>query len=418
MSFKNSLLNTLILFLMMSFVTISLQNNAYAVAQWSRKYKTSCTTCHTSFPRLNYYGERFMKNGFQDPDSDEPDGGTLRKIKKPNFDIGQIGDLLGLRINISPFIYKTNGLTVDGKKKDLYSIGKFGWIQFFTAGTITKNISFFDELEFEPTTLKHGWFILGLHNLLNSKLVNFQIGKISPTDWTSFSNRLRIFPEVTALADKVAPSAGATGALDNVAVSSGQFGTNYYGYYGPAVWTLGVGNAKNTDDVNQFKNFWGSLKWEVSKEDSAFAGTSVSFFAYKGTDTKATSTAQIKNTYVRYQPSFNLRWKDWDVITSYHIAREDNYTLAAVTAQPENFQGETIILSKIIRKKYQLGAQYDNITQEFKSAGVKEVEQERLAGHASWLVRDNLNFIASGLFDITDHTKKQHTVQFIVRSMF
>ena len=62
MNFRNRVFTTLILFLMMSFVTISLQNNAYAVAQWSRKYKTSCTTCHTSFPRLNYYGERFMKN--------------------------------------------------------------------------------------------------------------------------------------------------------------------------------------------------------------------------------------------------------------------------------------------------------------------------------------------------------------------
>lgn len=39
--------------------------DANATAQWSRKYGISCTACHTVFPRLNSFGEEFLKNGYQ-----------------------------------------------------------------------------------------------------------------------------------------------------------------------------------------------------------------------------------------------------------------------------------------------------------------------------------------------------------------
>ncbi|MBI4041668.1 MAG: hypothetical protein HY390_07370 [Deltaproteobacteria bacterium] len=400
---------------MVSFVSVK---NAEAVSQWSRKYKTSCTTCHTAFPRVNYYGERFMKNGFQDPDADEPDGGTLGKLKKGNVDIGHLEDIFGARINLTPVTYQFNNLTVDGRKKDKVSVGKFNWIQLFTAGTITKNISFFDELELAETSLKHGWFILGLHNLLDHKFINFQVGKISPTDWTSFSNRLRIFPEVSGMADKVAPSAGATSPEDAVAISSGQFGINYYGYYGPGVWALGFGNAKNTTDVNQFKNYWGSVKLEVAKEDSQFSGSSLSFFAYRGTDSKSTATEQRNNIYYRFQPSFNIRWKDWDVIGSYLYADEENFTLAA-TDQPEHFYGETLLVTKLLKQKYLLGIQLDEINQAFETPGVKNIEQRRLVTHASWLLRDNLRLIATETFDFKgDDSENENEFRLTFRAMF
>src|SRR3990172_8155644 len=42
---------------------------AGAVSQWSRKYQVACAVCHTVVPRINYYGERFMRNGYQLPDT-------------------------------------------------------------------------------------------------------------------------------------------------------------------------------------------------------------------------------------------------------------------------------------------------------------------------------------------------------------
>ena len=42
-----------------------------AIPAFSRKYGTSCTTCHNNFPELNDFGEAFKKNGFKFPKDDE-----------------------------------------------------------------------------------------------------------------------------------------------------------------------------------------------------------------------------------------------------------------------------------------------------------------------------------------------------------
>src|SRR6266852_2462904 len=42
-----------------------------AIPAFSRKYGTSCTTCHNNYPELNDFGEVFKKNGFKFPKDDE-----------------------------------------------------------------------------------------------------------------------------------------------------------------------------------------------------------------------------------------------------------------------------------------------------------------------------------------------------------
>jgi hypothetical protein len=44
---------------------------ASAIPAFSRKYQTSCTTCHNNYPELNDFGEAFKKNGFKFPNDDE-----------------------------------------------------------------------------------------------------------------------------------------------------------------------------------------------------------------------------------------------------------------------------------------------------------------------------------------------------------
>ncbi|MGE5185971.1 MAG: hypothetical protein ACM31C_28135 [Acidobacteriota bacterium] len=56
------------LFVFCSVVAASAQ--AWAVPAFARKYKTSCTTCHTIFPKLNPFGEQFRRNGYRFPGID------------------------------------------------------------------------------------------------------------------------------------------------------------------------------------------------------------------------------------------------------------------------------------------------------------------------------------------------------------
>ncbi len=44
---------------------------ADAIPAFSRKYQTSCSTCHSNYPELNDFGEAFKKNGFKFPKDDE-----------------------------------------------------------------------------------------------------------------------------------------------------------------------------------------------------------------------------------------------------------------------------------------------------------------------------------------------------------
>src|SRR5271166_5634393 len=45
--------------------------NGKAIPAFSRKYQTSCTTCHNNYPELNDFGLAFKKNGFKFPKDDE-----------------------------------------------------------------------------------------------------------------------------------------------------------------------------------------------------------------------------------------------------------------------------------------------------------------------------------------------------------
>src|SRR5579863_6009538 len=42
-----------------------------AIPAFSRKYQTSCTTCHSNYPELNDFGLAFKKNGFKFPKDDD-----------------------------------------------------------------------------------------------------------------------------------------------------------------------------------------------------------------------------------------------------------------------------------------------------------------------------------------------------------
>ena len=50
---------------------LALVPRASAIPAFSRKYQTSCATCHNDYPELNDFGEAFKKNGFKFPMDDE-----------------------------------------------------------------------------------------------------------------------------------------------------------------------------------------------------------------------------------------------------------------------------------------------------------------------------------------------------------
>jgi hypothetical protein len=73
---KRRVLNTSVAAILTSIVVVSWVMLASvpktsAIPAFSRKYQTSCTTCHSNYPELNDFGEAFKKNGFKFPKDDE-----------------------------------------------------------------------------------------------------------------------------------------------------------------------------------------------------------------------------------------------------------------------------------------------------------------------------------------------------------
>lgn len=393
---------------------------ANATSQWARKFNMQCMGCHTAFPRLNAYGEQFMMNGYQVPG--KRDGGVFKKTKLGNnLDVGALGDLFGARVNFTPVSYESRGLTVDGEKKAKVNVGKVGWIQFFTAGAITKDISFFNEFEIAGSdkTTHHGWFRMGFHNIFDTTAANFYVGKLSPADFTSHSNRLRIFPEYKSIADKIDNPAGDDTEL--VDITSGRYGLQYYGYTELFVWSLGVDNGDETKtdglNSNDSLNYFGSIKAYLPSD--TFDGSSFSLLYYTGTSTKnlaTTTPATLENKQTRIQASTNIRMGDWDFIGTYHMAKFDNYTYNT-TAVEQKFTGMTFIASTLIAQKYHFAAQYDAVNWDDDAIAK---DQKRAAAHVSYLARENVNLIATFEKDIlsSDQTKNNDKLYFTIRSMF
>ena len=48
-------------------VVLAMPPPASAIPAFSRKYGTSCTTCHSDFPKLNDFGKAFKDAGFKFP---------------------------------------------------------------------------------------------------------------------------------------------------------------------------------------------------------------------------------------------------------------------------------------------------------------------------------------------------------------
>ena len=47
------------------FIVFCWIDHSIAIPAFARKYKTSCVTCHTVYPKLNPFGETYRINGFQ-----------------------------------------------------------------------------------------------------------------------------------------------------------------------------------------------------------------------------------------------------------------------------------------------------------------------------------------------------------------
>ncbi len=138
---------------MVGLSVLVLAGDAFGIPAFARKYKTSCATCHESFPRLNAIGEAFRLNGFKFADDDlyikdepvEMGDEAYKKVWPKAIWPADIPWLPPLTI-----VFKSQYQIDTGGEKDARSQFLFPQeAKLLGAGAIGDNISFFFELGFD-----------------------------------------------------------------------------------------------------------------------------------------------------------------------------------------------------------------------------------------------------------------------------
>ena len=393
-------------------ILMILPTTASATSQWSRKTGLSCNACHYVFPRLNPFGEDYLRNGYQLMSSRKEkaeEGGELFLEKVEN--------LLGFRLNMTPVMVETNSFQKDSgsSKESRLTLGSPVWIQFFVAGSIYEDISFFSELEYSQTAFKFNWFYFNLTNLYGSSALNFQVGNISPLEFASYPDRL---PQLPNIKGEVLHIRSANGAGENsTKIRDAHPGIQYFGRGDWALWYAGFSPGKAATSISQYAEYWGGVVLRMPDNVlSGFEGSTATIHYQIGTDTKNTGVQapeklQIIDEWTRFAPSVNIRYKEkLDIQAGYLLGEDKNWALVSNPAKSFKFSGVALEAGYMPSEIWHLGLHYDQYSSDDKivggfNDGKPVFEFQRIVPAVTYIVNQNMRFSVYYEKDLTAERK-------------
>lgn len=294
--------------------------HAHAIPAWSRKYRTSCSTCHVVYPKLNYFGKAFRNNGYRFPGALEE---TATKEVPVVMGAEAYKDLFPQALWPSD-IPGAVPLSIRGisRLSTFADERTFDFefpheIEVLTGGTLGETFSFFGELEVENENNENELEMVLSLQYDPRPWLHVRMGTLTPHP---ISNHLRLTAAHYSAAYDVrtAPSSltlsvpnpnrststlsiRATTGEDRWRLRDEQAGVQVWGARngaknrGGLTWALGVANGQGLVDANDSKDVFGRIAYKVGgygelggdempqdieywRDDSFKAG----FFAYKG----------------------------------------------------------------------------------------------------------------------------------------
>jgi hypothetical protein len=273
-----------------------------AIPSFARKYKTSCSTCHYAFPKLNGFGKAFKNNGYR-----YPAGQDLEMTKEEPVSLGaeaykkvwpnaiwpsDIPGTAPIALNaIGRFHYDN---TVNDKKSGYFEIPSV--FDFFYGGTLGDKISYFGEVELTRTADVEYQFAV---NYDFKPGFHLKLGSVGLEDATP--DHLTLTAEdynVGSLQNQSGTwqlTDGAGGGLELWGAGNGPAGKGGFTY------KVGIGNGHSDDnnfDLNRKKDYYGRITYKIgglgeiggttgqaSNQSEFYIDNSLRFgaFVYKGT---------------------------------------------------------------------------------------------------------------------------------------
>jgi len=251
---------------------------AEAIPAWSRKYQTSCSTCHAVFPKLNYFGKAFRNNGYRFPGGED---GTATKQAPVSLGADAYKKMFPKALWPSD-IPGTVPLAVRGVARfNTFQDAQTTTFEFphefevLAGGTLGETFSFFGELEVEneanENELGMGLMLQydprpGLHVRMGSVSVH-PIGdmlRLTAAHYSAYDTRTT--PSSRTL---TAPNPNRSTANLSISARTGedrwrfrddQAGVEVWGArngpnnHGGLTWSVGLGNGQGLIDANDHKD--------------------------------------------------------------------------------------------------------------------------------------------------------------------
>lgn len=248
---------------------------ASASPSFSRKYKTSCVTCHAVFPKLNDFGRSFKLNGYQFPEDD------AFFVKEERVVLGNeaykdvwpdsvwpswIPESAPVALQMQQRVERYAETSGNGTPRTDFRFPT--GVGLISGVNIDEDISAWLRVQVNPTTsdaeVERGFvafndILQGLIGLVDKGaaegfpegVLSLRVGKLD-AGVMAFNNHV---DRLTLTPFNVNSFAVGNNSLDFDGLSAAEL----YGYAGPVAYTIGVSNGTNGRDNNSNKDAYGRL---------------------------------------------------------------------------------------------------------------------------------------------------------------
>lgn len=159
---------------------------ADAIPVFARKYKTSCATCHTAFPKLNAFGQAFRRLGYHFPGGQDAmmvkekpvsmGADAYKQLWPKAIWPGDIPSTAPIALLLESEV--TVNSTADQTNVDFS--GMMGEMEVLAGGTLGDNINFLSSVEIGHDGVDIEMGYLGFFNLLPEAVLNMKVGQLPP----------------------------------------------------------------------------------------------------------------------------------------------------------------------------------------------------------------------------------------------
>ncbi len=297
---SKNLLTLVIAMFAVSFLLALSAEQANAIPAFARKYKTSCSTCHYAFPRLNGFGKAFNNNGFRYPEGQDPEmtkdtpvslGSEAYKRVWP--DAIWPTDMAG----VPPVSFRALGRFHYQEIDGMTTFEVPHELELLFGGTFDDKLSYVGEIELEHEA-EVGYDFAIQYDF--SPAAHLKIGSVGP-EWTPEHHRLtKEHYNVDNLRNQSGTWRGRSGAGAGMALWGALNGS---GGKGGLTYNVGIGNGQNDEenfDLNKDKDVYaratykfgglgeaGGTEGQASTSSAFYEDNSIRFggFAYRGVAT-------------------------------------------------------------------------------------------------------------------------------------